>query len=108
MDKRRYIYNSINSKKLYNTIMLKFINDYSIKYTENANGTFINLSTIDDKYIDILYDIIEKNISITYIDNIIPIIKTESVKVKADIIEYEELEITEDIDLDIINLSKLI
>jgi len=62
-DKKQYIYNKINSLE-FNSIYIKdYVINSSIKYTENSNGIFINLSTVSDFDINNIYNIIINKIS---------------------------------------------
>lgn len=56
MDKRYIIYNLINTKDIDYNDILNIIISYNIHYTQNINGIFINLSTLDDNLIDNIYD----------------------------------------------------
>ena len=58
MDKRKIIYDIIYNKKVHHKLIYSFLIENDIKYTENNNGYFFNLSKLDDKYVDLLYDIV--------------------------------------------------
>ena len=49
-----FIFESRPSDKLYDKIM-KIINNNKIEYTENKNGIFLNLNSLDDDILDIIY-----------------------------------------------------
>ena len=114
--KKLYIYKCIEDKVINHNYIKTFIDNYNIKYTENMNGTFINLSILDEELIDILYDYIYKNLnnkieiernniikeSIEIINK--PSIKKEIVKKK---VFKSKTDLTET-DLKIIELSKTI
>ena len=51
--KIEYIQISINNKKINHNYIKNFIKINNIKFTENMNGTFVNLSILDEKIIDI-------------------------------------------------------
>ena len=61
--KIEYIQISINNKKINHNYIKNFIKINNIKCTENMNGTFVNLSILDEKIIDILYDYIYNNLN---------------------------------------------
>jgi len=44
-----------------NKILYKIIIENNIPYTKNINGIFVNLSKLDDKNINLLYNSIKKN-----------------------------------------------
>jgi len=67
IDKKKvYIYRNINNIKYHNEI-INYIKDNNIKYTENNNGFFINISLIND-HINNLYNILKYILS-NNIDN---------------------------------------
>ena len=51
---RYYIYENISQLKNHNQI-IDLINIHNCKYTENDNGIFLNLNTIEDKVITMIY-----------------------------------------------------
>ena len=55
--KKVYIYKNINNIKYHNEI-ISYIKDNDIKYTENNNGFFINISLIDE-HINNIYNILK-------------------------------------------------
>jgi hypothetical protein len=57
-NKRHYIYNNIDNLKIHNKI-IDFIKHTNVKYTENKNGIFLNLNTVDDDKIDHIYIIVK-------------------------------------------------
>lgn len=59
---RYYIYENINKLKNHNQI-IDLINIEGCKYTENDNGIFLNLNTIDDKLVTMIYHTILNNIN---------------------------------------------
>ena len=58
VNKRHYIYNNIDNLKIHNKI-IDFIKHTNVKYTENKNGIFLNLNTVDDDKIDHIYIIVK-------------------------------------------------
>ena len=56
-EKKVYIYKNINNIKYHNEI-ISYIKDNDIKYTENNNGFFINMSLIDE-HINNIYNILK-------------------------------------------------
>lgn len=56
-EKKVYIYKNINNIKYHNEI-ISYIKDNDIKYTENNNGFFINISLIDE-HINNIYNILK-------------------------------------------------
>tara|TARA_B100000900_G_C20601378_1_gene725799 strand:- start:5323 stop:5658 length:336 start_codon:yes stop_codon:yes gene_type:complete len=60
-EKRLYIYNIYRKNKdddIDSTILF-FVKSNNISYTENKNGIFFNLSTINENYIHQLYELLE-------------------------------------------------
>tara|TARA_B100001123_G_C15337146_1_gene1033295 strand:+ start:619 stop:1023 length:405 start_codon:yes stop_codon:yes gene_type:complete len=55
--KKLYIYENINSLCNHSQI-INLVDENNIKYTENNNGIFINISLLDSTIIDQMYDII--------------------------------------------------
>jgi hypothetical protein len=53
--KRYYIYENIHKIKDHNQI-INIIHINNCKYTENDNGIFLNLNTIEDKIINMIYN----------------------------------------------------
>ena len=63
IDKERlYIYNLFNREKTenLNTTILYFLRNNDICCTENKNGFFLNLSTLEDEYVTSLYSLIRQ------------------------------------------------
>jgi hypothetical protein len=56
-DKKIFIYSNIHKIKYHNEI-IKYIKSNDIKYTENSNGFFVNISLIDD-HINNIYNILQ-------------------------------------------------
>jgi hypothetical protein len=52
--KRLFIFEKIKNINNHTSI-IDFIKEYSILYTQNTNGFFINISSLDDEKIDLLY-----------------------------------------------------
>ena len=59
-EKIKYIYDEIENNNVDNNYIIKYIHLKNIKYTENNNGLFVNLSKIDNEHIDILYKYIHE------------------------------------------------
>ena len=54
---RYYIYENINKLNNHNQI-IELINLKTCKYTENDNGIFLNLNTVEDEIISLIYNIV--------------------------------------------------
>ena len=113
-EKIKYIYDEIQNNNVDNDYIIKYIHLKNIKYTENNNGIFINLSKIDDIHIDILYKYInEKSYNVfeeerdEIILNYMQIANTNKTIDKSKI-KYKQIKNLSDIDLEIIELSKTI
>jgi len=110
-EKMKYIQDELQN--INHHYIIKYIYENNIKYTENNNGIFINLSIMDDEIFDMLYtNINEKSFNINDIqrDELllnytnISIEKTnEKIKIK-----YKIPENLSDVDLQIIEYSKTI
>ena len=63
--KRKYIYNLIHNNKddKVNDTILYFIKTNDISYSENKNGYFINLMTIDNEHVNSPLDSILRRLS---------------------------------------------
>ncbi len=59
---RYYIYENIDQLKNHNQI-IELITLKDCKFTENDNGIFLNLNTIDDEIIGIIYQIIKNTLN---------------------------------------------
>lgn len=61
IDKRLYIYNLVvrYKEELINNTILYYIRGNNISYSENNNGFFLNLTTLDDEHIDKIYNLIQ-------------------------------------------------
>ena len=112
-----YINKSIIEKEIDHKYIYTFIRLHDIKYTKNMNGTFINLSILDNKLIDLLYDYINKNINnITNKEREGILLELKNYKDKKNIItknkkeykRYKKKENLTELDLKIIELSKTI
>ena len=55
LDKRKYIFNKINNREINHNYIKTFVIQNDIKFTENMNGIFINLTLLDEDIIDDLY-----------------------------------------------------
>jgi len=58
LDQRKYIFNKINNKEINHGYIKTFVIQNDIKYTENMNGIFINLTLLDQYIINDLYNYI--------------------------------------------------
>ena len=56
-DKKLFIYTNIHKIKYHNEI-INYIKNNNIKYTENTNGFFVNISLIDE-HINNIYNILQ-------------------------------------------------
>ena len=106
--KREYIYNLIHNNKddKVNDTILYFIKTNDISYSENKNGYFINLMTIDDEHVNYLYNLVirlEKSDNkliddiniINNFNNISEEDKDEDYEIEEEKEDYEELLLTE-------------
>ena len=59
INKRHFIYMNITQIDSHNKI-IDFLKDTNTKYTENKNGIFLNLNTIEDNKIDHIYLIVNE------------------------------------------------
>jgi len=68
MEKRKFLYynlNKLNQDKI--NIIENYIKKNNLNFKENSNGFLINLSQMEDKHIDYIYDLYnikEKNINL--------------------------------------------
>ena len=63
MDKKRiYIYENVY-KMNDHTNLINLINSFKCKYTQNSNGMFINLNTLEDNIIDNIYFLVHNEIN---------------------------------------------
>jgi len=63
MDKKRiYIYENIYKINDHKNL-IDLINSFKCKYTENSNGLFINLNTLEDNIIDNMYFLVHNEIN---------------------------------------------
>ena len=62
-DIKLYIYNKINNLEINSYILKDYILQNNIKYTENKNGIFLNLNSLNDNDIKNIYNIIIKKIN---------------------------------------------
>ena len=74
-DKKLFIYKNINNIDNHNEI-IKYIEHNNIKYTNNNNGFFVNISLIDD-HIDNLYNILQYYINNNNENNLLIDIKKQ-------------------------------
>ena len=124
-NKIKYISDEIENSNIDRNYIIKYILDENIKYTKNKNGIFVNLSILDDKNIDILYEYMSEKTYDTFeqkrdkqIKNYKNIAETETdIKKDKDIKEtidknikktFKQIDNLTDIDLQIIELSKTI
>jgi len=57
-DKKNFIYNNIQNNTQIHDEILKYFDLNDFKYTKNNNGVFINLSILDENYVDFIYNLI--------------------------------------------------
>ena len=57
-DKKKFIYNNIQNNTQIHVEILKYFDLNDFKYTKNNNGVFINLSILDENYVDFIYNLI--------------------------------------------------
>ena len=63
MDKKRiFIYENVY-KMNDHTNLINLINSFECKYTQNSNGMFINLNTLEDNIIDNIYFLVHNEIN---------------------------------------------
>lgn len=60
LDKINYIKENINQNKIKHEIINNFIEENNINYIKNNNGIFIVINKLDEKNLNLLYDIILK------------------------------------------------
>jgi hypothetical protein len=114
--KRYYIYENIGKLKNHNQI-IDIITIKKCKYTENENGIFLNLNTLDEELIDIIYKMILNTLEYNTIDvdtkeKEIDIIIEEQIEKNEKIIEKENKPFCSDIifsdeEKEIIEYSKI-
>jgi len=61
--KIKYIYDKVTNHSINSEYIKSFIDLYEIKFTENMNGIFINLSILDETIIDKFYIYIKDNLN---------------------------------------------
>ena len=105
-----YIYDYILKNKLNHDNIKKFINKNNIKYTENNNGMFINLSILDEKYIELLYNYLNTNLNNINYERTNIIYNTKPIKINTQKKEkkYSKKQNLTEIELEIIKYSKII
>jgi DNA repair ATPase RecN len=99
-------------KETNNSILYKIIIENNIPYTKNINGIFVNLSKLDDKNINLLYNSVKNN-NFKEIDNERSNLLNKykkSLDVKNNTIKkvYKKFENLSKTDLEIIKYSKKI
>ena len=113
-EKILYINKCIIDKKIDHKYINSFIRLHNIKYTKNMNGTFINLSILDEELINLFYNYIYKNLNnIINIERENTLFKLKNIKneknkeiVKNKI--YKKKENLTELEIKIIELSKTI
>lgn len=110
INKKKFIYNNINS--ITNTQnIIEFIVNNDISYSQNANGMHVNISILDDKLINEIYNIIfyeinDKNEDKKYIteyNTALQNIKSQKKKITEKNIYYKKIKLN-DIQKEMINL----
>ena len=79
MDKRMYIYENIY-KINDHTNLINIINNSDCKYTENNNGIFINLNTLDENIINNIYFLVNNEIKSEVEEHICEVVVPENIK----------------------------
>ena len=58
MDKRKFLYyNLYKIEKNKRILLINYIDKNEIEHSENSNGVLLNLSLLDDKHINFIYDL---------------------------------------------------
>lgn len=76
-EKKNVIYNNIQNNTQIHDEILKYFDLNDFKYTKNNNGVFINLSILDENYVDFIYNLIvyqekiDTSFQEKYLDNIV-------------------------------------
>lgn len=87
------IYDKLNNFELTNNLLF-IIEKEKIPHTKNKNGTFINISLLEENHLLILNDFVKniENKKTDYVENIIPV-KVEEKIFKKEIIKKKEKKI---------------
>ena len=58
MDKRKFLYYNLYNIDINKRVRIfNYINENEIQHSENSNGLLLNLSQLDSKHVDFLYDL---------------------------------------------------
>lgn len=80
-DKRNYIYENIYKLNDHKNL-LKIVKSSESKYTENKNGIFLNLNTLDDDLINNIYFLVHNDINSDLLSNVSDTEDNESIELK--------------------------
>jgi len=80
-DKRNYIYENIYKLNDHKNL-LKIVKSSECKYTENKNGIFLNLNTLDDDLINNIYFLVHNDINSDLLSNLSDTEDNESIELK--------------------------
>ena len=82
-----------NIDTIENTIeIINYINLKKINYSQNANGIFLNLTMLEDKHIESIYEIINNIINNNFLDTDMIILPEKKTKIYEQ--KYEPLKLT--------------
>jgi|TARA_B110000285_G_scaffold12220_1_gene12131 hypothetical protein len=80
MDKRKFLYYNLYNIDLNKRILIyNYINENEIQHSENSNGLLLNLSQLDSKHVDFLYDLY--NLENHVHENVFPNMASQTKKV---------------------------
>jgi len=109
-EKMKYIQDELQNEN--HNYIIKYIHENKIKYTENNNGIFINLSIMDEEILNMLYkNINDKSFNVNDIKReelLLNYTNISNVKKIKNKIKYKIPEHLSDVDLQIIEYSKTI
>lgn len=80
-DKRNYIYENIYKLNDHKNL-LKIVKSSESKYTENKNGIFLNLNTLDDNLINNIYFLVHNDINSDLLSNVSDTEDNDSIELK--------------------------
>lgn len=112
---KMFIYNKLTNMEVNSYLLNDYVINNDVKYTENKNGIFLNLNSLNDKHINDIYNII--NNKIIY-NNMISNIQYKNVVDEGQYGNYQEIKTTyvkkytelntnmfSDVELELIKLS---
>jgi len=108
MEKILFIRDNIKNNNISHQYILYFINIHDIKYSENKNGIFINLSKLDTSVIDKLYEYIVNYNDMEYDKHILIDLYKNNINVTEPVIKkiYKKNKMLTPVENKIIKLSK--